>query len=306
MFNTRRDFLKQSVTIGAGVTVLGGCDHLVGAEAAAAKRLPGAKMKFGLVTYLWAKDWDLPTLIANCKATGVKGVELRTTHAHGVDLGISAKKCAEVKAMFADSPVTNVGLGSNEEFSDPDPAKVKKCIENTKALLRLSRDTGGSGVKVKPNDFHKEVPREKTIEQIGKSLREVGIYAKEIGQEVRLEVHGSCQELPVIRAIMDVCDHPGSRVCWNSNTTDLKGEGLEHNFNLVKKDFGATCHVWDLIGRDYPYQDLMNLFVGMNYKGWILLEARRKVADKVAALKIEREYWDELLKKAQSTVIKKA
>ena len=27
---------------------------------------PGEKMRLGLVTYLWGRDWDLPTLIANC------------------------------------------------------------------------------------------------------------------------------------------------------------------------------------------------------------------------------------------------
>ena len=38
--------------------------------------VPGNKMKFGLVTYLWAKDWDLPKLIRNCRTTEVLGVEL--------------------------------------------------------------------------------------------------------------------------------------------------------------------------------------------------------------------------------------
>ena len=42
-------------------------------------------MKFGLVTYQWGKDWDLPTLITNCERTGYHGIELRTQHAHGVE-----------------------------------------------------------------------------------------------------------------------------------------------------------------------------------------------------------------------------
>ena len=37
-----------------------------------------SEMKLGLVTYLWGRDWDLPTLIANCEKTGFLGVELRT------------------------------------------------------------------------------------------------------------------------------------------------------------------------------------------------------------------------------------
>ena len=33
-------------------------------------------MQFGFCTYLWGKDWDIPTIIANCtkaKAFGVEG-----------------------------------------------------------------------------------------------------------------------------------------------------------------------------------------------------------------------------------------
>ena len=42
-------------------------------------------MQLGLVTYQWGADWDLPTLIKNCEKTGFRGVELRTTHKHGVE-----------------------------------------------------------------------------------------------------------------------------------------------------------------------------------------------------------------------------
>ena len=48
-------------------------------------------MKLGLVTYNMAKDWDIPTIINNCTETGFEGVELRTTHAHKVEVGGSRK-----------------------------------------------------------------------------------------------------------------------------------------------------------------------------------------------------------------------
>ena len=44
----------------------------------------------GLVTYNWGKTWDLPTLLNNCAETGFQGVELRSTHAHGVEPDIDA------------------------------------------------------------------------------------------------------------------------------------------------------------------------------------------------------------------------
>ena len=33
-------------------------------------------MQLGLVTYMWGTDWDLPTVLKNCRETGFTGVEL--------------------------------------------------------------------------------------------------------------------------------------------------------------------------------------------------------------------------------------
>ncbi len=292
---TRRRFLQQSAAAAAATAAVSLTPL---ASAACAEEEPGSKMKLGLVTYLWGRDWDLSTLIANCAATNVLGVELRTTHAHGVEPGLSAVERKEVKKRFDDSPVICVGPGSNERFCHTDPAALRRAIEATKSFVELSHDVGGSGVKVKPNDLPGGVPREKTIEQIGRSLNELGQFADDYDQEIRLEVHGKCSELPTIAAIMEVAGHPRVGVCWNSNGADLAGEGLEHNFNLVKDRFGATCHVRELNVGSYPYQQLINLFVGMDYDGWVLLECRANPSDRVAALKEQREVFQGMVQKA--------
>jgi sugar phosphate isomerase/epimerase len=165
--------------------------------------------------------------------------------------------------------------------------------------LQLSHDVGGSGVKVKPNAFHEGVPQEKTLEQIGRSLNELGKFASGLGQKVRLEVHGTgTQELPNIKKIMDVADNRNVVVCWNCNPEDLNGQGLEYNFNLVKDRLGDTVHVREMNMGDYPYQELMNLFVKMDYKGWILLECRTDPQDKVAAMIEQREVWKKMINNA--------
>jgi sugar phosphate isomerase/epimerase len=297
IINTRRDFLKKSMYFGASLTAAGPLSKVLAVSPAG----PGSKMKFGLVTYLWGQDWDLPTLIANCEKTRVLGVELRTEHAHKVESDLNAQERREVKKRFADSPVILVGLGTNFAFHHTDPAKLRSDIEGAKQYIKLSNDVGGSGVKVKPNDLPKGVSREKTVEQIGKSLNELGRFAADYGQAIRLEVHGSCSPLPVIKAIMDVADHPNVGVCWNCNSQDLEGQGLEYNFNLVKDRFGDTAHVRELNIGDYPYQELMNLFVAINYAGWILLEARTNPDDLVKALAEQRRVWEDMLAKAQSS-----
>ncbi len=293
--NTRRDFLTQSMHFGAAAVAAGPLSKVLAFSSTG----PGSRMKFGLVTYLWGQDWDLPTLIANCEKTRVLGVELRTQHAHKVESDLNARKRREVKKRFADSPVTLVGLGTNFAFHHTDPPKLRRDINGAKEYIRLSSDVGGTGVKVKPNDLPKGVSQEKTVEQIGKALNELGRFGADYGQKIRLEVHGSCSPLPIMKAIMDVADHPNVGVCWNCNSPDLDGQGLEYNFNLVKDRFADTVHVRELNIGSYPYQELMKLFVAMDYAGWILLEARTKQEDRVKALAEQREVFEEMVAKAQ-------
>ncbi|MDH4089089.1 MAG: sugar phosphate isomerase/epimerase [Cyclobacteriaceae bacterium] len=255
-------------------------------------------MKLGLVTYLWGKDWDVPTIIKNCSAASIFGVELRTEHAHGIEPALSDSERSEVKKKFADSPVKIVGLGTNQQYDFAETDKVKESIKKTAEFIKLSHDIGGSGVKVKPNAFHIGIPHEKTIEQIGRSLNEVGKIAGDYGQKIRLEVHGNeTQELPNIKAIMDVADNKAVVVCWNCNDEDLLGGGLEYNFNLVKKRLGDTVHVREMNIGSYPYQDLMALFVKMNYSGWILLECRTDPDDKVSAMIEQRDVFQKMIAK---------
>ena len=290
----RREFLAAAAATASSAAV----GSLVERSAVAAA--PSGEMSFGLVTYLWGQDWDLPTLIANCEATDVLGVELRTEHAHGVQPTISAKQRREVKARFADSPVTCLGPGTNQKFDDPDPAKLRENMEGAKAFVKLSHDIGASGVKVKPDKLHKDVPQEKTLEQIGRSLDQLGRFAGDWGQDVRLEVHGHCAELPMIAEIFSYVEQPNVGVCWNCNSQDLLGEGLEYNFRLVRERFGRTAHVRELNDEKYPYQQLVDLLVETNYSGWILLEARTKPDDRVVALRQQRELFEKMVARAKT------
>jgi hypothetical protein len=155
-------------------------------------------------------------------------------------------------------------------------------------------------VKVKPNDFHLPVPQEQTIEQIGKALNELGEYAAGFGQQIRLEVHGKCSEPATIKKIMNVATNDNVFLCWNSNKTDLAGDGFEKNFHLLRPRFGSTLHVRAFNAPDYPWQDLFNLLVKSNWEGWMLCEAADKVTDKVVALGEQRKVFDAMLKKASS------
>ena len=256
----------------------------------AATATPSAvALKLGLVTYQWGKDFSLAELLKVCEQAKYTGVELRSTHKHGVEPSLNSSQRAEAKKRFADSPVALVGLGSACEYHASNPAVVQKNIDETKAFIDLSAELGGTGVKVRPNGLPQDVPVEKTLEQIGKSLRIVGEYAAKASQQIRLEVHGKgTQEIPNMRKIMEVADHPNVVVCWNCNPTDLSGAGFEANFDELAKWMG-TVHIHDLRpGKvDYPWPALFKKLKACDAKGftgWCLMEDGATPADIPAAM----------------------
>ena len=261
----RRDFLSSVAAIPALGTL---------SFAQAQKAVPAAKgLKVGTVTYNIAKDWDIPTIIKNLTEVGMDAVELRTTHKHGVEISLSPAARAEVRKQFADSPIKIGGLGTTCEYHSPDPAVVRKNIEETKAWVTLAKDIGSPSVKVRPNGLPKGVPEEKTLEQIGKSLAECGAVAQDNGIRIQLEVHGSeTSRVPRIRKIFDYGgNHPAVKACWNSNQTDLLDGGFDANFRLLRDQIGQV-HMRDLFLEEYPFGKLIKALSDMKFEGYCFAE----------------------------------
>ena len=286
---SRRQFIQR--TLGAGVA-LAAFNPLL--EAMDRKSPKG--LQIGMVTYMWGAKWDLPTLISNCEKSGLLGVELRTQHAHKVEINLTPAQRADVKKRFADSPVICVGYGSNYEFHSPDPAKLRENIEGAKEYVKLCKDIGATGLKVKPNTLPKEVEREKTIAQIARSLNELGKFAQDYGQLIRVECHGSItQEIPNMKAIFEQVTEKNVKMCWNSNDVDLNPPGLEANFNSVKQWIGDTTHIRGIKISDYPYEQLFRLLNGIKYNGWILVEATTSYTDPIVVMKEQVTLFNEIM-----------
>lgn len=290
MKSTRRSFLKATAFTGAALAVTRYAGVAADATSQKSFLVRPPRMKLGTVTYNLAQDWDVPTIIKNCEAAGFQGVELRTTHKHGVEVSLSKEQRAEVRKRFTDSKVELMGLGSAFDYHTPDQQKLRKDLEATKEYIVLAQDVGASGVKVRPNGLPKEVPVEKTLEQIGRSLHELGGFAKQHGQIIRLEVHGSGTSLlPNIKRIIDIADHPNVGVCWNSNPTDLDGDGFDHNFDLVKNRI-VSVHLRDLFIEDYPFRKLFARLNETQFAGYCLAEIPSST-DPVRVMRYYRGLW---------------
>jgi sugar phosphate isomerase/epimerase len=279
----RRGFLKT----GAAFAAAGAMPGTTGKAEAALQ----SDLKLGLVTYNLAKQWDVPTIINNCTETNYEGVELRSTHAHGVEPDISAAKRKEVKQRFNDSPVTLVSLGSACEYHK-EPADVKKNIEDTKAFIRLAADLGAEAVKVRPNGCEMEGDQfhDPTLVQIGEALAECGEYGAERNVDIRVEVHGrNTQRAPAMERIMNVANHSHVNVCWNCNPTDhLEDGGFDANFDRLKYRIHFV-HLKELSDPQYPYRRFFRRLKQVGYNGYCCMEVGKGSEDPIRFMEYYRE-----------------
>jgi sugar phosphate isomerase/epimerase len=290
----RRAFLRTGTLTAAG---------LAAASARAAPTGPaprGPKFRLGLVTYNLAATWDLKTLLGVCKSTGISPVELRTTHAHGVEPTLGKDRRKEVRKRFADAGVAIWGCGTTCEFHSPNPAEVKRQIETCKRFVDLVADLGGRGVKVRPNGLPRGVPVARTLEQIGKSLIPCGKAAADAGVEIWVEVHGhGTAHPPHMKAIMGHCGHPKVGLTWNSNKDDVKDGSVAEYFKLLWP-WVRSCHINELYKDSagaYPYRELFRLFRAHGYDRATLIEVGHTARDPASGAEILRYYkalWAEL------------
>jgi sugar phosphate isomerase/epimerase len=284
----RRHVLRAGLAAGAWAAAR---PMRLGAAEPEAKK---AAFHFGTVTYMVGAKMDLPTLIDTCEKAGLEGVELRTTHKHGVEPSLDAAGRAKVKEAFAKTKVRLVALGTACEFHDPKPEVVKKNIEQTKEFVTLAADVGAWGVKVRPNGLPKGVPVEQTLKQIGEAVAECGAFAQSKGIAIVVEMHGGgTSDPPNMAKIMEACKHPAVGLCWNSNGGDVKDKSIRANFDLCKA-WIRHGHVRSLLVNDYPWKELFDLLQGIGYTGWTMLESDTK-DDPVEFLKAQRAAWEKLV-----------
>jgi sugar phosphate isomerase/epimerase len=258
-------------------------------------------LRLGIVTYRIGEEWDLATLVKNSEELGLACVELRTTHAHGVELSLSSAERADVKARFDASPVELWCLGSVCDYHSADPSEVEKSIEETKRWIALAREIGAVGVKVRPNGLPPEeagVPVDKTLEQIGKALKRCAEAAAAEGVKLWCEVHGrGTSDPPRMRKICEIGDHPNLAVVWNCNQTDLTDGSVKPAFEMLGEWLGYI-HLHEMTAEyGYPYAEFFELLAAKGYRGPMLAEIGPN-PEGVRLMRYFRDLWKHMTREA--------
>lgn len=265
---TRRGFIATSAAAGTLATLTARS----AAEPTSANQRPprGAPLRLGLMTYMLGSKWDLDTIIKNLSEAKWQHAQLRTTHAHGVEVTLSKAEREQVRKRFEAAGIA-LSLASAFQYHSPDPAELRRNIEGTKEFVLLASDVGAKGFRVFPNAIPSdkgEAAVERTMERIGKAVAECGRFGADHGVEIRLAAHGQgTTRLPVIKKILDYAESPHVYVNWNCNPTDTEDPGFEANFNSVQ-DRIRNIHLHDLYHESYPYRELFRLLRASGYQGY--------------------------------------
>ena len=236
-------------------------------------------LKLGLMTYRVGMKWDIDTIIKNLTEAQYQHVELRTTHAHGVEVSLSAAERAAVKKRFQDAGIA-ISLASGFRYNSPDPAVLKKNIEGTKEYTMLGHDIGALGIRV----FGDNAKDDAMLRQIGESLAEVGEFGYRNGVEIRV-----CDDGPTIGMIkknIEASKSPHVYVNWNCPMSDTEGDGFEANFNSVK-ELIKNVHLRDLYN-EYPWRLFFLLLSRSGYTGYLDAEIPEFEGDVIRSLKYYR------------------
>ncbi|MEX2213963.1 MAG: TIM barrel protein [Phycisphaeraceae bacterium] len=293
----RRQFITRAAGIAGAASIIATAPRVLladGINPAAGKAIaaikPARLFEVGTVTYNLGKAMDVDTLIATCEKGGFKAVELRSTHAHGVEPDISKEQRKAVRDRFTKTKVKLFDLGSACEYHSEKADVVKQNIELSRKFIELAADVGAVGVKVRPNGLPKSVPVEATLKQIGHALQEVGKHAEKHKVEIHVEVHGTgTSHPPHMKTIMDVCAHPAVGVTWNSNDTDVKDGSIAEYFRMLAPHI-MNVHMRDLYV-NYPFVELFTLLKSINYNRYTLAEIPES-SDPLRVMQYYRKTWE--------------
>ncbi len=167
---SRRNFLKTAAISGTAAALPGSVVAAPLSLKDDSFELNENPLKLGIMTYTIAKEWDIDTIIKNLSETGYQSVELRTTHAHGIEVTLSKEERKEVKKRFEDSPLEAISLASAFKYHSPDPEEVKKILKVPKSIpcWHVMWELSASGSFQMP--YPRRCRRKKPWNRLGKPL----------------------------------------------------------------------------------------------------------------------------------------
>ncbi len=110
--------------------------------------------------------------------------------------------------------------------------------------------------------------REKTLDMLAANLNEVAAVARDLGQQIALEAHGTPGALENMKYVMDrVKDKKAGRTRLNSEARNAVDPCFEAQYAPIKDVVSPAMHVHNLKAWGYPYQLVLSLMAKAGWNG---------------------------------------
>ena len=237
---------------------------------------------------LGCPDWPLDKILDVAVENKYRGVEIRGIQRE-LDLSKSphfdsGESLRVTRQKFRDKGLKIVGLGASAAMHHSDQAERTKAMDEAKRFIEIADKVGCPYIRVFPNNFPKEVAKERSIELIISGLNELAKFSKATDVKVIMETHGDVIWADDVVAIMKNVDTKQVGLVWDiSNMWTVTREDINAVYDKIGKWVWHTHikdiklqdgkEVYTLFGEgDVPALKAIDLLKENNYKGFYSFE----------------------------------
>jgi sugar phosphate isomerase/epimerase len=232
-------------------------------------------------------DWHWQTILQQAAHAGYTGLELR-----GILRQMDLTQCPEFSAGRIQESLDElqahqlriVGLGASTKLHEYEPATRQEHLDEARRFIDLAQQLKASFVRVFPDKFPPEQPRQATIERIVSGLWELGEYAKDSDVRVVLETHGDVRDCATILEIMEAVAMPNVGIIWDVSHMFITHQEAPADVFRQLKNYIFHVHIKDCVRTDdgiryvllgegiIPIETTLKVLAEDGYEGFYSLE----------------------------------
>lgn len=262
---------------------------------------------------LGCPDWPLDKILDVAVANKYKGIEIRGIQRE-MDLSKSPhfnsnENIKATKQKFADKGLKIVGLGSSAAMHHAAEAERSKAMDEAKRFIEIADKAGCPYIRVFPNNFPKDIPKEKTMELMVAGLNELAKFSKGTSVKVLMETHGDLIWSDDLVKVMSQVDAGQTGLVWDvSNMWTVTKEDPAMVFGKIKKWVRHTHikdiklqdgkEIYTLFGEgDVPALKAIDLLEKDKYKGFYSFEWEKMWHPEIADPEVAIPQFSEVMRK---------
>jgi sugar phosphate isomerase/epimerase len=190
---------------------------------------------------------------------GVDGLEFYSGFLHD-----DAAFLGKVRAVLARHNLAMPMLCCSPDFTQPDPALLRKEIEREKRMIEIAANFGGGFCRVLSGQRRPKLSRADGVAQVVRTIKELLPFAEKHGVVLNMENHYKdnywqypefAQNMDVFVEIVDQIDSPWFGVNYDPSNTILAGEDPLELLERVKHRV-VTMHASDRYLKSGTIEDL--------------------------------------------------